>query len=923
MAIAVAWLASASVAVADVTRIAAAGNAWHVAAGDTDGDRRDELVYACYDGRVIARRGDGDFEQLWEYPTGAFPFDMSVADLDGDGRAETLVASADGRLYVIGHDGKLLWTYAAMGPLYQVAVLSVGQQTRVLAGGVDRDLYMLDASGALLARSPRRHVVRLIGTGDLDGDGQDEIVLGYHPGKIEALGATSFDVIWRQRLMDRGDSVGRNGTYRPYSMTVADLDGDSRCEIILGGSFYNENELRVLDATGPLLWKHRKWLDLKGAAGGSHTATVVMDVDGDELPEIVALNANRLVLFDRNGKVKSKSDAPTAFANIASSGGDRHPRSILLASSPNGDDQIYRVRFGEHWRRAFAGIQPRGRIKQVSDNLAAIRRQLRAIRNDRPDVRPTLHFITSGAPNTPAKLRSHFDVIRGFRQRFPYPHVTFAIRLTAATDDLAGEAPRAVRRSRIALSPAVLVTLLRMCEVAGIPFVLDVGHGCQSFVSLDSVERIVRACPRTCLGFLSSEDDGSPEELGRFMTDYWYPLMDICKHSGKKAFLVEKHAWWMVIPAMKRFASLADGTYADVLVPSVEDTNSRCPELNLAARTGLFSCGAVREWAARSVHDEPCWSRYWQTESIMAGHPFLRRQLVQALLGATYFDYRYDYRSKSDAFGLNAVGEDSIGILIDLLGKGLLIPPAADDQAGLAAAPIWMREPDRQFVRDLVNLHNNDDWDPRRSGNAGPFGRLEGIWGAAPCEADSVSRIFFGQHRKGLGFIPPTGGAFPLIVPLTAAAGAARGNSPAWSTNGADWYLDGVCKPDVSTSDVAREMDAANADRPIVIEGDAFARVQELGGIGYRVTIVDSGYLDPADREVTIRCAAVGDEKSASDALTGQSLESRDGAVLVVVPAGGFRIIDLAPKRLSRTAEGQRRDSDDAAPMEGRSDAEE
>ena len=80
--------------------ISISGSARQLAVGDADGDGRNELFYATFQGQVGCvnpRNG----QHLWQTLLSGFPFDLKTADLDADGTPEVLVASSDGALYVI------------------------------------------------------------------------------------------------------------------------------------------------------------------------------------------------------------------------------------------------------------------------------------------------------------------------------------------------------------------------------------------------------------------------------------------------------------------------------------------------------------------------------------------------------------------------------------------------------------------------------------------------------------------------------------------------------------------------------------------------------------------------------------------------------------------------------------------------------
>jgi outer membrane protein assembly factor BamB len=69
-----------------------------VAAGDVDGDGRDEFLVGTSDGRLVcvAETAPGEGRILWEHDFGVSVANPVIADVDGDGSTEILVATADG-----------------------------------------------------------------------------------------------------------------------------------------------------------------------------------------------------------------------------------------------------------------------------------------------------------------------------------------------------------------------------------------------------------------------------------------------------------------------------------------------------------------------------------------------------------------------------------------------------------------------------------------------------------------------------------------------------------------------------------------------------------------------------------------------------------------------------------------------------------
>ena len=134
---------------------------------------RRAIISAAYDGSVLCHTQMGKL--LWKVKPGeGFPFDLAVADIDDDGMDESLVASSDGSLHSIDHDGKNIWTFKGNTPLYRVSVAKSHSDTLViLTGGVERILYALSASGKIISKYEADGVIRLTGSGNIMGEGQD------------------------------------------------------------------------------------------------------------------------------------------------------------------------------------------------------------------------------------------------------------------------------------------------------------------------------------------------------------------------------------------------------------------------------------------------------------------------------------------------------------------------------------------------------------------------------------------------------------------------------------------------------------------------------------------------------------------------------------------------------------------------------
>ncbi len=79
---------------------------------------------------------------------------------------------------------------------------------------------------------------------------------------------------------------------------------------------------------------------------------------------------------------------------------------------------------------------------------------------------------------------------------------------------------------------------------------------------------------------------------------------------------------------------------------------------------------------------------------------------------------------------------------------------------------------------------------------------------------------------------------------------------------------------------------------PVRVSGDAHWSVVRLDPTHVRITLIDSGYLDPADREADIILQHLNGGQC-TDILSGETVPVTDGRIHVKVPMGTLRIVDV------------------------------
>ena len=257
---------------------------------------------AGHGGFVVIARTDGvatclgpQGEVRWEtkLPSDCFTL-PALADVDGDGRPECLVASFKGFLTCIGADGTVCWTVRPiredlMGPV--CADINGDGALEILAGG-GSTLYAFEGrTGRTLwsfaAKAP--WIDASISVADLDGDGRPEIVFTEIPGRAYCLDAAGKKR-WEYALHGKA----------PYAAAIGDVDGDGRLEVVLTD---RDGFVYFLTADGKLKQEMR-------VDGGMNASPALADIDGDGRVEMALATETGRVYAIRLGKYRGLASLP-------------------------------------------------------------------------------------------------------------------------------------------------------------------------------------------------------------------------------------------------------------------------------------------------------------------------------------------------------------------------------------------------------------------------------------------------------------------------------------------------------------------------------------------------------------------------------------------------------------------------------------
>jgi hypothetical protein len=214
---------------------------------DLDGDCIPEIVFNSYqpadwqtNGILRAVRGDTG-QPVWTLGDAAWRSDgtaiPAIGDIDNDGDLEIINVGGDGRLMLIDHQGVPVWKTSAPVAANQV-------------------------SGAPALAN-------------FDGLGDAEIAYG------RAVYASDGTLLWAGN-----GGYGTNNAYGTLAC-VADLDGDSRPELIGGGTAYTFTGTVGVDFAGSVLWQ---------SVGDGYCGVADFQLDG--VPEVVLVRLGTIYVLD-------------------------------------------------------------------------------------------------------------------------------------------------------------------------------------------------------------------------------------------------------------------------------------------------------------------------------------------------------------------------------------------------------------------------------------------------------------------------------------------------------------------------------------------------------------------------------------------------------------------------------------------------
>ncbi|MEA1863825.1 MAG: FG-GAP-like repeat-containing protein [Euryarchaeota archaeon] len=269
------------------------------ALGDMDGDGDLEIVVGSRWRGVSAWHHDGSNVSGWPKTTGAGCACPAIGDIDGDRDVEVVVGSWDDKVYAWHHDGSTVdgWPKTTEGSVASPALGDIDGDgdIEIVVGSLDCNVHAWHHDGTIVDGWPIAtggYYVRSPALGDIDGDGDLEIVVGSHATKVSLHGNKVH--AWHHDGTIVSGWPKKTGHWVRSSPALGDIDGDGDIEVVIGSL---DNKVYAWHHDGATV---DGWPKTTGDDVSSSPALGDIDGDGD-IEVVIGSYDDRVYAWDCSG----------------------------------------------------------------------------------------------------------------------------------------------------------------------------------------------------------------------------------------------------------------------------------------------------------------------------------------------------------------------------------------------------------------------------------------------------------------------------------------------------------------------------------------------------------------------------------------------------------------------------------------------
>lgn len=886
------------------------------------------IVGSSYEGTVFGMSTNG--EMLWTNELSGFVnHDIYCEDLTGDGVDEILAANADGTLYCLDSNGDDLWQFKTNNALMNaVCVIHSNTTPYVACGGFDQRLYWLTASGQHIKTVHSDTYSQDTTWGDVPApppDGEHNVnflrVMKYPDGSEDLVmhstvgWSSKGHLYWFDPLADmphQTDKVDKAfATDNAGYISEYDTDGDGTNEFFMGSSGHRDSACMTKFDPATQTFSMFSITDAFSLSSYSDThykvAEPVVIPDGTNYLHLI-LHGHHILLVQPDMNTNSVEFLKSSYSFYDVCTLPDQPETLILSSVQSGGSCIHLLNTSNaFWKSAFINLEPPGKIATILANTDNVWSNLASFTQPGWENPETVYLMTDQDDLGPLGGYFH-DITNNYASpvmlnwlgAFQKQTTNWRTSANGFTNEeystrLKGDI------SAYSLTQQQAVDQFTP-HYAGVPGIAAwFGHGNDpNWYQPETITNILDNAAGKITVMLWPETGADFTTNFTFVLDYlFHPVATHAQGRNAIVYFRSKGPQWQSDVYRPHWSRFLSGEFADSFVPALEETGTRSPDLSVAGRMGLWASGAADAWGARAVPDN---ARYYNQRNHcnqrLLNH-FLRNSIYNIACGARYinnFDSTDEYMS----------------ILWGLIAKGALYVPQRSEIVSINPVFLGMTEPDARFDaqdrQEKFSTWYDETWE---ANNPMVISRKGTEWAGSPVTEWDFSRYASGVKERRSDYLPPCPNGIVMIAPpqqgVFADTNAVRGAMvdnlhpmyksilQQFNSDGRDYIsADGTTTYDADTyyTDIEASITNAAKQLPLTVSGDVAWVCAQTASNHLRLTLIDSGYLNPKARTATVTFNTV-TPAAMTDMLDDTDFTITDATATVDVPLGLFRFIDI------------------------------